>query len=141
MERKKTKWKQRQNLFQTDAWKRFRKNKLALAGTIVILLLILAAVLAPLLAQNDPYVSLKDAAGSVMTDLSPSESGTILGTDNLGRDVAVRLLYAIRETVLISFSGMMIATALGTALGIISGLSGDLKNFFLSRQKKPDNML
>ena len=78
MERKKTKWKQRQNLFQTDAWKRFRKNKLALAGTIVILLLILAAVLAPLLAQNDPYVSLKDAAGSVMTDLSPSEAARFL---------------------------------------------------------------
>ena len=56
MERRKTKWKQRQNLFKTDAWKRFRKNKLALVGTVVILILILAAILAPVLAQNDPYV-------------------------------------------------------------------------------------
>lgn len=58
MEKKKTKFKKRQNLFKTDAWKRFRKNKLALVGTAVILLMILAAIFAPLLAQNDPYVSL-----------------------------------------------------------------------------------
>ena len=59
------------------------QNKLALVGTVVILILILAAILAPVLAQNDPYVSLKNSSGTVMTDMSPSESGTILGTDSL----------------------------------------------------------
>lgn len=57
MEKKRMKYRQRQNFFKTDAWKRFRKNKLALVGTAVILLLILAAVFAPVIAQNDPYVS------------------------------------------------------------------------------------
>ena len=57
---KRMKYRQRQNFFKTDAWKRFRKNKLALVGTAVILLLILVAVFAPVIAQNDPYVSLQD---------------------------------------------------------------------------------
>ena len=48
MEKKRIKYRQRQNFFKTDAWKRFRKNKLALVGTAVILLLILAAVFAPI---------------------------------------------------------------------------------------------
>lgn len=60
MEKKRMKYRQRQNFFKTDAWKRFRKNKLALVGTAVILLLILVAVFAPVIAQNDPYVSLQD---------------------------------------------------------------------------------
>ncbi len=133
MERKKTKWKQRQNLFQTDAWKRFRKNKLALAGTIVILLLILAAVLAPLLAQNDPYVSLKDAAGSVMTDLSPSESGTILGTDNLGRDEFSRLVYAARVSMSVGLVAVGISTLVGVVLGAVSGYFGGIADMIIMR--------
>ena len=51
MEKKRMKYRQRQNFFKTDAWKRFRKNKLALVGTAVILLLILAAVFAPVLRR------------------------------------------------------------------------------------------
>ena len=48
----------------------------------------------------------------------------LFGTDNLGRDVAIRLLYATRSTIMISFTGMIIATVTGTALGILSGLGG-----------------
>lgn len=84
MEKKRMKYRQRQNFFKTDAWKRFRKNKLALVGTAVILLLILAAVFAPVIAQNDPYVSLQDG-NTVLKNMSPSKSHTILGTDSIGR--------------------------------------------------------
>ena len=73
MEKKRMKYRQRQNFFKTDAWKRFRKNKLALVGTAVILLLILVAVFAPVIAQNDPYVSLQDG-NTVLKNMSPSKS-------------------------------------------------------------------
>lgn len=133
MERKKTKWKQRQNLFKTDAWKRFRKNKLALVGTVVILILILAAVLAPLLAQNDPYVSLKGSNGLVMTDMSPSESGTILGTDSLGRDEFSRLVYAARVSMSVGLVAVGISTVVGIVLGAISGYFGGAADMIIMR--------
>ncbi len=133
MERKKRKWKQRQNLFQTDGWKRFRKNKLALVGTVIILVLILAAVLAPVLAQNDPYVSLKDSAGLVMTDQSPAKSGTILGTDSLGRDEFSRLVYAARVSMSVGLVAVGISTVVGVVLGAVSGYFGGVADMIIMR--------
>ena len=75
----------RVSLFKTDGWKRFRKNRLALVGTTVILIMIAAAILAPFITQNDPYVSLKGPTGSILKNASPRDSGTILGTDSVGR--------------------------------------------------------
>ena len=74
---KKITYKRRTNLFKTDAWKRFSKNKLALIGSVIILLMIAAAILAPLIVQNDPYVSLTDANGLILKNSSPAKSGTI----------------------------------------------------------------
>ena len=133
MERKKRKWKQRQNLFQTDGWKRFRKNKLALVGTVIILVLILAAVLAPVLAQNDPYVSLKDSSGLVMTDQSPAKSGTILGTDSLGRDEFSRLVYAARVSMSVGLVAVGISTVVGVVLGAVSGYFGGVADMIIMR--------
>lgn len=133
MERKKRKWKQRQNLFQTDGWKRFRKNKLALVGTVIILVLILAAVLAPVLAQNDPYVSLKDSSGLVMTDQSPAKSGTILGTDSLGRDEFSRLVYAARVSMSVGLVAVGISTVVGVVLGAVSGYFGGIADMIIMR--------
>lgn len=93
---KKITYKKRTNLFKTDAWKRFSKNKLALIGSVIILLMIAAAILAPLIVQNDPYVSLTDANGLILKNSSPAKSGTILGTDSLGRDTFSRVIYAAR---------------------------------------------
>lgn len=133
METKKTKWKQRQNLFKSDAWKRFRKNKLALLGTAIILIMVVAAILAPVLAQNDPYVSLKDASGLVMTDQSPAESGTILGTDSLGRDEFSRLVYAARVSMSVGLVAVGISTVVGVVLGAISGYFGGLADMIIMR--------
>ncbi len=132
MEKKKTKFKKRQNLFKTDAWKRFRKNKLALVGTAVILLMILAAIFAPLLAQNDPYVSLMNGP-AVMKNMSPSESGTILGTDSLGRDEFSRLVYAARVSMSVGLVAVGISTVIGIILGSISGYFGGVADMIIMR--------
>ena len=119
MEKKRMKYRQRQNFFKTDAWKRFRKNKLALVGTAVILLLILAAVFAPVIAQNDPYVSLQDG-NTVLKNMSPSKSHTILGTDSIGRDGFSRLVYAARVSMSVGLVAVGISTVIGIVLGAIA---------------------
>ena len=55
--------KKKTSLFKSDGWKRFRKNKLAVIGLCVILLMVLAAVFAPVLVQNDPYMILETPEG------------------------------------------------------------------------------
>ena len=130
---KKTKFKQRQNLFKTDGWKRFRKNKLALVGLAIILIMIAMAVLAPVVAPNDPYVNLKDATGKVMKDMSPSQSGTILGTDLLGRDEFSRLVYAARVSMSVGLVAVGISTIIGVALGSISGYFGGVADAVIMR--------
>jgi len=119
MEKKRMKYRQRQNFFKTDAWKRFRKNKLALVGTAVILLLILVAVFAPVIAQNDPYVSLQDG-NTVLKNMSPSKSHTILGTDSIGRDGFSRLVVGI-------------STVIGIVLGAIAGYFGGVADTIIMR--------
>lgn len=128
----KMKFKKRQNFFKTDAWKRFRKNKLALAGTMVILIMILAAVLAPVIAQNDPYISLTNN-GVPMKNMSPSESGTILGTDSIGRDEFSRLVYAARVSMSVGLVAVSISTVIGIVLGSISGYFGGVADMIIMR--------
>src|SRR5947199_9683685 len=74
----------------SDALRRFRRNRVALAGLIVLVLLILTAIFAPLLALYDPthqYLNHK---------LDPPNGLFPLGADNLGRDVYSRMLYGAR---------------------------------------------
>lgn len=123
---------QRQNFFKTDAWKRFSKNKLALVGSVIILLMVLAAVFAPVIAQNDPYVSL-EADGLVMKNMSPAESHTILGTDSLGRDEFSRLVYAAQVSMSVGLVAVGISTIIGIILGAVSGYFGGVADMVIMR--------
>ncbi len=125
-------YKKRQNLFKTDGWKRFKKNKLALIGAVVILVMVLAAVFAPVIVRNDPYVSLKEGS-TVLKDLTPAESGTILGTDNLGRDEFSRLIYAARVSMSVGLVAVGISTVIGVLLGAISGYFGGVADIIIMR--------
>ena len=129
----KKKFKQKQNFFQTDAWKRFKKNKLALIGLAVVLIMIVMAVLAPVVVQNDPYTSLKNDAGKIMKNMSPAESGTILGTDLLGRDEFSRLVYAARVSMSVGLVAVGISTVIGILLGSISGYFGGTADMIIMR--------
>jgi peptide/nickel transport system permease protein len=86
-------------------------------------LIVLAALLVPVLVDRDPtHQDLRQRL------LAPTflggKPGFLLGTDQLGRDVLIRLLYATRTTLLISCSGMIVALAVGTLLGVVAGLYG-----------------
>jgi ABC-type dipeptide/oligopeptide/nickel transport system permease subunit len=100
------------------ALRRFLRHRLAVAGLVVLLLVILATVFAGVLAGHDP----------TKVDLSqvrqaPSASHW-LGTDGSGRDVLSRLLYAGRVSLLVGVASALLAVVIGTALGAIAGIVG-----------------
>ena len=125
--------KKRTSLFKSDGWKRFRKNKLALVGLAVILLMVLAAILAPFIVQNDPYVILESEDGLVLKDKSPADSGTLLGTDNVGRDEFSRLIYGARVSMSVGIVAVGISLLVGVLLGSISGYFGGWLDMVIMR--------
>lgn len=97
---------------------RFMRNPLAVAGSAVILVLIVVAATAPFVAPYAP--STIDTANT----LAPPSSAHMLGTDELGRDVFTRMLYSTRISLLVGFVAVGISTVIGVAVGAVSGYYG-----------------
>ena len=94
------------------------RNKVAVAGFLIIAVIILSCVLAPLLTSWDPM------GASLRTRGLPPSGEHLLGTDKLGRDVFSRLLYGGRYSILISLSGAIGGVGIGIILGCIAGYFG-----------------
>src|SRR5262245_41760770 len=101
-----------------DAWRRFRKHRLAMAGAAVLLFFILAVVAGPLLWRVDREAI--DFAES-MTSSSLKHP---MGTDDLGRDIFARVLFGGRISLAVGLVAMLIAIGTGTVVGAISGFFG-----------------
>src|ERR1700754_4047800 len=101
-----------------DAWRRLLKNKLAVAGLVMVLILALAAAFGPLLT---PYDFLSQDLGA--RDAGPSLHH-LFGTDDLGRDVFSRVLYGSRTAFIVAIVVTIISVAIGVALGAIAGFFG-----------------
>ncbi len=101
-----------------DAWRRLRRNKLAMLGGIIILAFILCAISAPLLAPYDPYEQ------DLYKRLKPPGSENLLGTDDFGRDLLSRIIYGSRLSLMIGVISVSIALTVGVTLGLISGYYG-----------------
>ncbi len=101
-----------------DVWRRLRRNKLAMFGMIIVLLLALMAIFANVLA---PYAY--DAID--LTNRFQYPSGKhLLGTDNYGRDILSRLIYGGRISLLVSILAVIISVGLGSLIGALSGYFG-----------------
>ena len=99
-------------------WKRFRRNRLALVGLLIVGMLALAAAAAPVLAPRDP-------ARQVLEDKRTLPGGKYwLGADEFGRDIASRLIYGSRVALAVGVVSVLIALALGTLLGTVAGYLG-----------------
>jgi ABC-type dipeptide/oligopeptide/nickel transport system permease subunit len=109
------------------AWRRFRRNRLALMGMVIILLLILSAVFANFLTPYDPY---KAGFSEV---LKPPSIQHWLGTDHVGRDNLCRLLFAGRFSLLIGFTSMAITLVIGMSLGGWAGWRGGRSDYLIMR--------
>lgn len=105
------------------AWRRFKRNRLALFGAIVLLALLIVSALAPLIAPYNPYESSEGDLG-LYNVLAPPSQEHILGTDSLGRDMLSRIIYGGRVSLSVAFVAVMIATVTGVLLGVIAGFYG-----------------
>jgi peptide/nickel transport system permease protein len=101
-------------------WKRFKKDRTAVFGVIVIVITVLAAVLAPVLSPYDPAEQFFDGLTLEGAPLPPGERFWF-GTDTNGRDQFSRLLYGARTSLVIGLIANGIAVAIGTVLGVIAG--------------------
>jgi peptide/nickel transport system permease protein len=102
------------------AARQFRRNRLALAGLAIIVLLYLIALLAPLIAPYDPTAQ-QDIARTGY--LSP-RPGNWLGTDRFGRDVLSRIIYGSRISLSIGFIATVLSITIGTLFGALAGYFG-----------------
>ena len=104
------------------ALRAFSKNRTAVAGLMVIVVLYLLALLTPLLAPYDPGFQ-----GDLLTERYVGMSAShLLGTDQFARDVLSRLLYGARISLLIGFVAVGISVTIGTTLGAVAGYVGGI---------------
>jgi len=101
-----------------DAWLRFRKNRLALIGLALVLLLVLTATLAPWLALHDP------TRQSLIEKRARPGAKYLLGADEFGRDILSRVIYGSRVALLVGVVSVLIALAGGLVLGTAAGFTG-----------------
>lgn len=101
--------------FSADVWRSFRAHKGALAGTGVVLLVVLAVTAGPWLHPIDPAFIDYGAR-----NLGPSRAHP-MGTDNLGRDMLARVLAGGRVSLAVGLAAMALALFLGTLVGVLAG--------------------
>ncbi|WP_145407361.1 nickel transporter permease [Paenibacillus xylanexedens] len=110
-----------------EAWRTFRKNRLALAGLVIIVFFILMAFIAP-------YISPYDYKEQVLTDrLQAPSAEHWFGTDDLGRDVFSRVLHGARISLWVGFFSVIGSIIAGALLGLIAGFYGKWVDMFISR--------
>ena len=110
-----------------DAWIRLRRNRLAVAGAIIILIVALAALFAPLICKYD--FSHTDLAHV----LASPNSDHWLGTDDLGRDLFARMLYGARTSLAVGIFTQFIVIAIGLPIGAFAGSMGGRVDNLLMR--------
>ena len=124
------------SILQSDLFYRFRTSYVTVLATIVTLVIIAAAFLAPVIAPHDPFdvstLSLWDS------ELPPvwAEDGDprfLLGTDNQGRDVLSAILYGSRISLAVGFVSVALAMVIGIVVGLISGYFGGAIDAFFMR--------
>lgn len=110
-----------------DAWRSFRKNKLAMLGLMLILFFILLAIFAPVLTHFDYK------AQDLTNRLQPPSSEHWFGTDDLGRDLFTRVIYGARISLWVGFFSVVGSIIVGTFLGILAGYYGKWVDTLISR--------
>lgn len=108
-------------------WQRFKKNRFAMAGAVVVIILFLLSFLAPFITPYDP-----DAL-DLYHVLEPPSSAHWFGTDDLGRDVLTRVIYGARISLKVGFVAVGIAVLIGTIVGLVSGYYSGLTDNILMR--------
>jgi peptide/nickel transport system permease protein len=106
---------------RSRAWRKLVRNPGAIAGVLILLTVIVAAVAAPYVAPHDP------ARQSLIRRFTPplwvqgGNPAYPLGTDQVGRDILSRIIYAARISLIVGISAVMVSLVVGVTLGLLSG--------------------
>ena len=109
------------------SYKKFKKNKTAMAGVIILILFTIVAIFAPYIAPYDPFKQ-----NFIHSLKAPSHSHP-LGTDEFGRDILSRIIYGSRISLQIGFISVFISMIAGTILGVIAGYYGSWIDMIIMR--------
>jgi len=108
----------RQTTFSQDVWRRFRRNRLAVLGAVIVVLLVLVAVFADVVAPYSPtLVNLNE-------QFEPPSLKHPFGTDYFGRDILSRVIHGARISLVIGLVPTVMALAFGTVVGVTAGFKG-----------------
>ncbi len=100
-----------------------RQSGLGSAGTLIVLFYAIVAILAPLIAPHDPWLTLRDAEGAIAT-MRPPSAEFPLGTTFLARDVLSQMIWAARTTMFIGLVSGLISIVIGANVGLFAGYYG-----------------
>ncbi|HXS62385.1 MAG TPA: ABC transporter permease [Streptosporangiaceae bacterium] len=118
-------------------WRRLRSDKVAVGSIIVIILMILFAICAPLIAHatGHPVDTAYPDTGEDASGLpvGPGVHGFFLGTDQIGRDLLVRIAYGARISLFVGLLTTALATIAGVTLGLVAGYFGGIVDAILAR--------
>jgi peptide/nickel transport system permease protein len=108
---------------ESQVWHRFARNPLALASAVALVLIVGAALAAPLIVRHDP------GRQSLVRRYTPpvwapgGRAEHLLGTDHIGRDVLSRIVHGARISLLVGSCAVVLSSTIGVSLGLISGFS------------------
>ncbi len=108
-------------------WSRFFRDRLAVAGLMIVLSFFALSILTPVIAPYDP------SAIDVDSILLPPSAQHLFGTDDLGRDVFTRMLYGAGISLKVGFVAVGIATIIGVFMGSIAGYYGGVIDLVIMR--------
>lgn len=119
-------------------WRRFKRDRAAMTGAILVGLIFLVAILAPLIAPHDPIEQFRDGLtpdGQPMPSTLLTGGGTkfLLGTDANGRDLLSRILYGARISLKVGVLANLLALSIGVVVGVSAGYLGGWIEIVLMR--------
>lgn len=98
-----------------EAWRMFCKNRAAVAGLVILSMIVLMTILTPLLLPADPFAT----AGNLLSP--PGKDGFILGTDQQGRSILIALMYGSQSTLMVGAAAALITITIGILVGALAG--------------------
>lgn len=112
----------------SEFWKRFRRNHLAVTGLVVVIVLVITALSSFLIAPWEKVVE-----QTTSDALQPPSLSSWFGTDHLGRDIFLRIVYGSRTSLIVGITVVAVGMSIGTFLGLIAGYLGGWWDSLISR--------
>jgi len=109
------------------AWGKFKRNRIAMVGAAIVLFFVVVAILAPLIANHDPFQT------SFSTIRKAPSANFWLGTDELGRDIFSRMVFGARASLMAGLASVVIAMVVGVPFGLAAGYFGGWTDSVISR--------